>query len=158
MKPRNNIELGPLRIEDPVKLTQLSLRAKQSWGYSGQFMSNCEELLGFDASPFEHPENLCIVARNPSRIAGFATLIKTSLRVTELDDFFVDPVFQGFGVGKQLFHAVADAARTQGMSLIEITSDPFAEGFYASMGCYRVGYSKASAVENRLLPVLNLLL
>jgi len=51
-----------------------------------------------------------------------------------LDHLWVDPGMLRRGVGRALFEAAEQAARTAGARTLRLTGDPHAEGFYCRMG------------------------
>lgn len=101
-------------------------------------------------------DNKVYAACVDGEIAGFSALVADEGRVW-LDHLWVSPQHIGTGVGKALFiHAAGEAAST-GAFVMEIESDPNAEGFYKRMGAARVGET-ASEIEGerRVLPLLAL--
>lgn len=69
---------------------------------------------------------------------GFYALILRGEKA-ELEHMWVAPAHIGEGVGKELFvHAMQQAAG-ENVSVVEISSDPNAEGFYQRMGAQRIG-------------------
>jgi GNAT superfamily N-acetyltransferase len=99
-------------------------------------------------------DNEVFVAEVESELAGFYGLIQAEGKV-QLEHMWVDPEYIGSGIGKRLFeHAIITAA-SLGAAVIEIESDPNAEGFYRRMGAQRVG-ELVSELEGmpRVLPLL----
>ncbi|MEZ2332891.1 GNAT family N-acetyltransferase [Mesorhizobium sp. RCC_202] len=63
------------------------------------------------------------------------TLVGTaSLDGDTVRSMFVDPPFQGHGVGRRLMSAVEQAARADGVATLTVPSSVTAEPFYARLG------------------------
>ncbi len=71
-------------------------------------------------------------------IVGFFALIPHGAD-RELDLFFTANEAQGSGLGRQLFEAMVERARTLGAASVVISSNPEAAGFYRRMGAVDVG-------------------
>jgi GNAT superfamily N-acetyltransferase len=96
--------------------------------------------------------NLVYCAVAVSEIRGFYALSRDDTRF-ELEHMWVDPRHMRGGLGERLFRHAVDTVRSLGGTLLEIASDPNAEGFYLRMGCRRIG-AIASTPPGRQLPVL----
>ena len=78
------------------------------------------------------------VAADENTVRGFYALTVAPAKV-ELDHLWIRPEHIGKGLGRELFvHAMQQAAAL-GTSVVEITAEPNAEGFYEKMGAVRVG-------------------
>ncbi|MCY1462664.1 Acetyltransferase (GNAT) domain protein [compost metagenome] len=51
---------------------------------------------------------------------------------------FVDPEYQGSGVGKQMMEVIENEAIAQGLERLRVPSSVTAEGFYAGLGFCKV--------------------
>jgi len=71
-------------------------------------------------------------------ILGFATVVDFE-GGQELEDLFVDPDAMRQGVATQLVQEAASEATRSGVPWIEVTGNPHAAEFYASVGFVRVG-------------------
>jgi GNAT superfamily N-acetyltransferase len=137
---------------DAVALTEIAHAAKRHWGYPERWIEMWKDALTI--TPRFISENKVYAARVDGEIAGFSALVADAGRVW-LEHLWVSPQHIGTGIGKALFiHAAGEAAST-GASVLEIESDPNAEGFYKRMGSSRVG-EVVSEIEGakRVLPLL----
>ena len=143
------IEVREARAAECAALTELAMRAKASWGYDADFMAACRAELTLT------PEKLAAwrvwVAEAEGEVAG---MIALSLEggEAELEDFFVEPRFQGRGVGAALMAAFLTAAREAGAARIGVDADPNAEPIYARFGVVTVGRSPSGSIPGRWLP------
>lgn len=136
------------RVDEAETLTELAMRAKASWGYDAAFMAACREELTLT------PETLAVwrvwVAEADGRIAG---MIALSLEDgAEVEDFFVEPEFQGLGVGRALMDVLLAQARAAGAERLEVDADPNAEAIYARFGFATIGRSPSGSIPGRWLP------
>lgn len=97
---------------------------------------------------FEHHDDTqpVLVAETEGQFAGFAYLTlmsaKSGWRFTREDTIYIDPAFQGRGIGRELLAALLDRARELGLRLIvaSITSTNEASlQLHASLGFEAVG-------------------
>lgn len=140
------------RPEQHERLTQIAHAAKKHWGYPERWMEIWKDALTI--TPEFIAGNEVYTVRVESEVAGFYGLIVSEGKV-QLEHMWVDPDYIGGGIGKQLFDHAIKVATSLGASLMEIESDPNAEGFYKRMGARQVGES-VSTLEGqpRLLPLL----
>ncbi|MEO8112734.1 MAG: GNAT family N-acetyltransferase [Phenylobacterium sp.] len=143
------------RDNEAEALTELALRSKASWGYSPEFMAACREDLTFS------PERMAAwriwVAEAEGAVAGVIAL-RMEGGQAELEVFFVDPPFQGRGVGAALIAVFLQACRERGIATVGVDADPNAEPIYARFGFRTVGRSPSSAIAGRTLPRMALTL
>jgi len=78
-------------------------------------------------------ERQVLVATLDSQIVATASLDRDVVR-----SVFVDPGFQGMGVGRQLMKSIQSLAMDAGFHLLRVPSSVTAEGFYASLGFKKV--------------------
>lgn len=71
-------------------------------------------------------------------VLGFATLVPLGQGL-ELEDLFVDPEHMRQGVATRLMTVLIEDAARQGADWIEVTANPHAAEFYASVGFTVVG-------------------
>ena len=142
------------RADEARRLTELALRAKASWGYDAAFMAACREELTLT------PEKIAAwhvwVAEAEGQIAGMVALSLDG--GAEVEDFFVEPAFQGRGVGSALMATLLDAAREAGAETLEVDADPNAEAIYARLGFETFGRSPSGSIPGRWLPRMRLAL
>jgi GNAT superfamily N-acetyltransferase len=72
--------------------------------------------------------------------------------VGEVEDFMVDPAFQGRGVGAALMGALLSECRARGLHRIGLDADPNAEAIYRKLGFLTVGWSPSRSIPGRALP------
>ena len=136
------------RADEAAALTELAMRAKASWGYDAAFMAACREELTL--TPAKLAAWRVWVAEADGQIAGMVALSLGA--VAEVEDFFVEPAFQGRGVGGALMAALLDAARAAGATTLEVDADPNAEAIYARLGFETFGRSPSGSIPGRWLP------
>ena len=78
-------------------------------------------------------ERQVLVATLDSQIVATASLDQDVVR-----SVFVDPDFQGMGVGRQLMKSIQSLAMDAGSNLLRVPSSVTAEGFYASLGFKKI--------------------
>jgi GNAT superfamily N-acetyltransferase len=136
------------RADEAAGLTELALRAKASWGYDEAFMAACRDELTL--TPEKMGAWQVWVAEGDGRIAGMIALSLGA--VAEVEDFFVEPAFQGRGVGGALMATLLDAARAAGANALEVDADPNAEAIYARLGFETFARSPSGSIPGRWLP------
>lgn len=140
------------RPDEATALTGLALRAKASWGYDEAFMAACREELTL--TPQRMAAWTVWVAEAGGEIAG---MIALSLEGgAEVEDFFVEPEFQGRGVGGALMLELQAAARAAGATVLEVDADPNAEAIYVKLGFETFGRSPSGSIPGRWLPRMRL--
>lgn len=148
------ITVREARADEAAALTELALRAKASWGYDAAFMAACCEELTI--TPAKMAAWQVWVADAEGEIAGMVAL---SLQDgAEVEDFFVEPAFQGRGVGAALMAELVAAARVAGATALEVDADPNAEAIYARLGFTTFGRSPSGSIPGRFLPRMRRLL
>jgi GNAT superfamily N-acetyltransferase len=80
------------------------------------------------------------------QVLGFATTVVCGEGL-ELEDLFVDPGAMRRGVGTRLVSALVAQAASDGVPWVEVTANPHAAAFYAS-----VGFAAVGTVETRFGP------
>ena len=144
----DEITIRRARADEAGTLTQLALRAKASWGYDAAFMEACREELTL--TPAKMAVWQVWVAEAGERIAGMIAL--NLERGAEVEDFFVDPAFQGRGVGGALMATLLQATRAAGATVLEVDADPNAEAIYAKLGFQTFARSPSGSIPGRWLP------
>lgn len=146
------ISVRPARPEEAEALTELAMRAKASWGYDDAFMAACRDELTL--TPAKMAAWQVWVAEADDAVAGMVAL---SLEGgAEVEDFFVEPAFQGRGVGGALMATLLDAARAAGATALEVDADPNAEAIYARLGFETFSRSPSGSIPGRSLPRMRL--
>ena len=135
-------------------LTELAIRAKASWGYDDAFMAACREELTLTAEKMAAWQVWVADAGG-----GIAGMIALSLEHgAEVEDFFVEPTFQGRGVGAALMAELMATARAAGLTVLEVDADPNAEAIYAKLGFETFSRSPSGSIPGRWLPRMRLTL
>lgn len=78
-------------------------------------------------------ERQVLVATLDSQIVATASLDRDVVR-----SVFIDPSFQGMGIGRQLMERIQSLAMDTGFNLLSVPSSVTAEGFYASLGFKKI--------------------
>lgn len=89
---------------------------------------------------------------------GMYSLSDVDKKVAELEFLFVEPKWNGKGVGAMLLEHVETNTIANGCGEIIVCSDPFAAPFYESKGSIFVGEVESSSIKNRMLPKYQILL
>ena len=139
---------------DAQRLTAIAHAAKRHWGYSEDLISLWQADLTVSPQFIVDCPVFCAV--RDSEIVGFYALSRQG-EAFELEHLWVDPQHMGIGVGALLFQHAVFTVRSMGGSVLNIASDPHAEGFYRRMGAVRVG-EVPSRPEGRSLPLLALVI
>lgn len=136
-----------------VRLSQIAMAAKSYWGYPAQWIELWHNQLTITPAYIE--QNEVWAAEVDATLLGFYALSGAPPRLT-LDHMWVMPVAIHQGIGGALMrHALARAAAC-GATLIEIESDPHAEGFYTKMGAETVGeVAYVLEGQRRALPLMH---
>jgi GNAT superfamily N-acetyltransferase len=74
-------------------------------------------------------------------VVGFATGIPHTDSALELEDLFVDPGHRRQGIARTLLADLAASAHRDGITHIEVTANPHADGFYREAGFVAVGHA-----------------
>jgi GNAT superfamily N-acetyltransferase len=143
-------------------LTDLCRRAKAHWGYDQELLDRWASDLVITADDIDRHAVLVaeLAHEGTPTIAGFARVSRGSDTHLErpapakLNDLWVEPTHIGTGVGRALFGAACEVARTLPANQLLIVSDPNAEGFYLRMGARRIGEEASEVVDGRQLPIL----
>jgi GNAT superfamily N-acetyltransferase len=122
--------------ENSETLTQIALEAKRHWGYPEHWIKHWESDLTITPEFIEN--NQVYVAEVDGEIRGFYALCVIDDKA-ELEHMWVQPVYIGTGIGKDLFLDAMERAAKMNVSEIELSADPNAAGFYERMGATRIG-------------------
>ena len=140
--------------EEADALTQIALAAKAHWGYSEHWMEIWTPLLTITPEFISSAD--VWVAEVNSELAGFHALIFAKQRVN-LEHLWILPAYMGKGIGWALFEHALARCREMQCQVLEIVSDPNAQGFYERMGAKKVGVSLGEVDgELRSLPLMEI--
>jgi N-acetylglutamate synthase-like GNAT family acetyltransferase len=138
-------------LGEAANLSALALRSKALWGYDAAFMEACRAPLTID------PEAIAnfpyYVLDEGGTITGFYGLGGQPPR-GEIEFLFVEPESVRSGRGDRLARHFLALARSLGFEEMDVSADPFAEGFYVAMGAVRIAEVPSDAIPNRLIPRL----
>ncbi len=148
------VRIRPARTEEGPELSALCLRSKAHWGYDAAFLELAREPLTITAEMIaDHP---VLVAEGPNgNLLGTVSAMPHEGSVWLLSLLFIDPVAIGMGLGRSLFHAMADLVRQKGGARFEIHSDPYALPFYEYLGAVVIGEVGSNAIPGRKLPLMS---
>jgi N-acetylglutamate synthase-like GNAT family acetyltransferase len=153
MSMQRTVTLRPARVDEAEALSALTRRSKQSHGYSDEFMARFMSVGDMVITPESISQNPVMVAEIDGRVAGFAHLKPLDHPdAVCLEDLFIEPDAQGQGVGRVLFDWALATAAERGYDWLEWESDPNAAGFYEKMGGEKIGETKSTLIEGRVLP------
>ena len=149
-----NIHIRRALPEDADALTQIALSAKAHWGYSERWMEIWTPLLTI-MPEFISSADVWVAEVN-SELVGFHALIFAKQRVN-LEHLWILPAYMGKGTGRALFEHALARCREMQCQVLEIVSDPNAQGFYERMGAKKVGISLGEVDgELRSLPIMEI--
>ncbi len=146
------LDIRDARPEEAGRLTAIAQASKAHWGYPGEWLDLWRDEL--TVSPDYVVENLVLVAESDGRVAGYCSVTGDGPE-RELDALFIAPEAIRHGLGRRLVDAAAARVRGDGVTALEIASDPQAEAFYLKLGAVRIG-EVPSRPEGRTLPLLRL--
>lgn len=73
--------------------------------------------------------------------------------VGEITAFYIEPRWQGRGIGRQLMQKLIGSARSRGVTNLQVEADPGATGFYQAMNFKTIGQVPSGSIEGRCLPL-----
>lgn len=110
-----------------------TLRESNAQDYSSEII----DLVGLSFSPQAILDLLTrrqvLVATTDRHIVATASLDRDVVR-----SVFVDPIYQGRGIGRELMTRIQSIAIKDGITLLRVPSSITAEGFYASLGFKKI--------------------
>ena len=80
--------------------------------------------------------NITIIAKRDGRVVGWSSLMVDK---SALDGLFVDPVYQGYGIGSSMLSRIESLATSESLSQMILMTNPDTEDFYLEKGYNRVG-------------------
>ncbi len=135
-------------------LTQIAFAAKRHWGYPERWIEIWSPILTISPEFIEQHDTYS--AQKDGKPVGFYALSVEDKKAS-LEHLWVLPDHMGEGIGKALFKHALARCREIGVDILEIESDPNAQGFYERMGAKKVGQI-AGEVDGhlRVLPILEI--
>jgi len=142
-------------IPDQAKtLIKIAFTAKRHWGYPERWIQIWSPILTVSPEFFE--ENDTYVILKDEKVIGFYTIVVEGKKAS-LEHLWVLPDYMGRGIGAKLFKHALSRCRELGVHILEIESDPNAQGFYERMGAKKVGEAIGEVDgQPRRLPVLEI--
>src|SRR5262245_17552118 len=131
-----SVQIRRARPDEAGDLTSIAFAAKRHWDYPEKWIQLWTTELTITPEFIAGHE--VFVAMLEGRIAGCCALVMSDT-LSELEHMWIDPAKMGQGVGRALFDHLIERARELGLSELELSADPNAEGFYERMGARRVG-------------------
>jgi N-acetylglutamate synthase-like GNAT family acetyltransferase len=145
-----SVQIRRAKPDEAELLTQIAHAAKRYWGYPENWIQHWKEDLTI--TPEFIANNEMFVAVSGEEIVGCCAIVAGD-SLAELEHMWIKPAHIGTGVGRALFLHAKERAKNLKVPVLEISSDPNAEGFYRRMGATRIGEVR-SEVEGqpRVLP------
>ncbi|QHE52271.1 GNAT family N-acetyltransferase [Pontibacillus sp. HMF3514] len=133
--------------EESPHLSNIAIKSKAYWGYSEAFMKECELLLHVPSDRIA--KDHVYVIEDGGSVTGFYSIIQNKNHAW-LEDFYLDPVYIGEGLGKRMWYHMVSVARNYSIEKIEWESDPYAAPFYEWMGATKIGDTATGANQKPL--------
>ncbi|HEX6189289.1 MAG TPA: GNAT family N-acetyltransferase [Pyrinomonadaceae bacterium] len=130
------IEIRRANPEDADTLTEIAHAAKRHWNYPESWIEQWQTDLTISGEFIRTHE--VFAATINGAVIGCCALVMTD-SVAEIEHMWIRPEQMGSGVGRALFEHARARAVERGASALELSADPYAEGFYARMGAKRIG-------------------
>ncbi|WP_374334434.1 GNAT family N-acetyltransferase [Leeia sp.] len=148
-----SLALRRAELADREAMGALAMRAKASWGYPPAWLAAWAAGLTFTAEMLE--QGHYIVLEDETGAIRACGGIAPEAEGWSLEHCWVEPDWQGRGLGHRLVQALCQRAQQRGVTQLWIESDPHAEAFYRKLGA-RFSHRVARPVlgEARQLPVL----
>ena len=130
------------------------MRSKRSNGYDEDFMAACHDVLAVTPERLEVGEYW--VAETTELCGCTCLIVDGSGTSGEIEAFFIDPCWQGKGVGRLLWQNLLERAKALELRELHLDSDPFAVPFYEALGFAITGQSPSGAIPGRMLPYMSI--
>jgi len=144
------IEIRRAHPEEADTLTEIAQAAKRHWKYPERWLQQWQPDLTITREFITTQE--VFAATMNGEIVGCCALVMTD-SLAEIEHMWIRPEQMGSGVGRALFEYARARAEERGATVLELSADPNAEGFYARMGAKRIGEVPADMDgQSRVLP------
>jgi N-acetylglutamate synthase-like GNAT family acetyltransferase len=144
------IEIRRAHPEEADTLTEIAHAAKCHWNYPESWIQQWQPELTITGEFIRTHEVFAAII--DGEIAGCCALVLTD-SLAEIEHMWIRPEQMGSGVGRALFEHARARAVERGANALELSADPYAEGFYVRMGAKRIGEITADMDgESRVLP------
>jgi len=144
------IEIRRANPDEADTLTEIAHAAKRHWNYPENWIRQWRTDLTI--TPEFITTHEVFVASINGEIVGCCALVVTD-SLAEIEHMWIKPEQMGGGAGRRLFEHARSRAVQRGANVLELSADPYAEGFYARMGAKRIGEIPADMDgQTRVLP------
>jgi N-acetylglutamate synthase-like GNAT family acetyltransferase len=144
------IEILRAHPEEADKLTEIAHAAKRHWNYPETWIQQWRIELTITREFIT--ANEVFAATINGEIVGCCALVVTD-SLAEIEHMWIRPEQMRSGVGRALFEHARARAIERGATVLELSADPYAEGFYARMGAKRIAEISANMDgQSRVLP------
>lgn len=144
------IEIRRADPEEANTLTEIAHAAKRHWKYPESWIQQWRADLTISGEFIRTHE--VFAATINGAVVGCCALVMTD-SLAEIEHMWIRPEQMGGGVGRALFEYVSARSVERGAKVLELSADPYAEGFYARMGAKRIGEVVADMDgQSRVLP------
>ncbi|EGH46812.1 hypothetical protein ALO54_101359 [Pseudomonas syringae pv. philadelphi] len=151
--PNMECHVRPATGEDTTAISRVviaALRESNSRDYSPDVIAQVERSFAPEAVSALLDKRKIFVALLGENITGTASLDGEVVR-----SVFVDPSYQGGGIGRQLMNAIHATAVSAGIGALRVPSSITAEKFYAALGYQKIrdefyGAERTIVMEKRL--------
>ncbi|WP_264525567.1 GNAT family N-acetyltransferase [Flavobacterium sp. N502536] len=138
---------------DSEILTQITKKSKAYWGYSAEQIQKWE--VNLTISPdYIREHDVFKLVKNEVIVGYYSYLFKED-KTVKMDNLFILPEYIGKGFGKYLFLDFLNRMKEAGVRIIQLDSEPNAEGFYSKMGFVKIGAFETS-IKNRFMPIMEM--
>jgi len=145
-----NITYILAKTEDAEILTKIAIKAKSYWNYPEQWTKLWIEDLTI--TPTYIINNQVVKLIHANKIVGFYSLEYKDTQL-HIGHFWILPEYIGKGFGKNAFFDLQRRSLEMNEHVVEVISDPNAEGFYIKLGAKLIR-SIETAIIGRKLNVL----
>ena len=137
-------------------LTKIAFAAKRHWGYPERWIQIWSPILTITPEFIErHETYVMYLDQEP---VAFCAISKEDEKAS-VEHLWVLPEYMGKGIGADLFRHMLSRGRELEAQVLEIESDPHAQGFYERMGAKKVREAIGEVDgQPRILPLLEITL
>lgn len=141
------------KIEDHIRLTEITKKSKAYWGYSDEQMKKWSNNLTITIDYIKTNPVFNLVDEN--QIVGYYSYLRLENNQVKLDNLFILPEYIGKGFGSFLMNDFLEIMRNEKCQKIILDSEPNAEQFYQKIGFTKIGEFETS-IKNRFMPIMEM--
>jgi predicted N-acetyltransferase YhbS len=145
--------MGTGDVPDVRSLIERTVRASYRDAYSERAIEFFIHYHGENAIMKDLRHSTCLVALVRGEIVGTATL-----RGESIIRVFVEPEWQGTGIGRELIGSLLDQARASGSELVKLDASLVSRTFYERLGFLVVADRSHDLGNGHVLPYLKMML